>query len=575
MDRKDIPPYNQDVPRRRIREHNPELQETTQQQFSSRQSFGYQRDAGTSQQQTYSRATYSRDTFSRDNASGDTVSRDSRSRDNYSRNNYSRDNRSRDNYSRDNSLERRRRQQARLKRRRKKKILRAVVLAGLLAALIIIILILKAFFGFVASLFSKDDKAEEAATTPKATTASILSTGDIIMHSPIFLSDNYHIDDSSDTTTEDDTIAEGDTDTADTTDTTDTADAADTESAEYNFDPIFEYIKEDYEAADFTVVNFESTISDGVYSGHPLFKAPEEILSSIKTAGADLCLLANNHIYDNGDEGLTMTMDAMDNNSLLYTGIQKSEEDKNYFIQEINDIKVGILNYTFETGTSTETTYINDLQVSSESVSLINSFNYDHLDPFYEDVTTSLQEMKDAGVEYTIAYIHWGTEYDLNVNDHQTKIAQQLCDYGINALIGGHPHVVQPVDLLTSTEGEHQMLCVYSVGNHLSNQSRDEITSRPEGHTEDGLMVNLKIRKSAKGNVFLKDVEFIPTWVYKNGEENSFEYLILPLDAPEEIIEKLSDLEIEDSVNESLERTNDIICEGVETVQAALPLSAK
>ncbi|MGN1267404.1 MAG: CapA family protein, partial [Dorea sp.] len=441
--------------------------------------------------------------------------------------------------SRDNALARRRRQQARLKRRRKKKILRAVVLAGLLVAVIIIVLILKAFFGFIGSLIFKDDKVKEADAQVKTTTASILSAGDIVLNGPIFESSYYHL--------EDDT---------------------------YDFSPIFTYIKDTYAESDFTVLNFESTISDGEYSGSPNFRSPAEITTALSEAGADMLLLANDHIYDNQEEGLTLTMNTLDSNSLLYTGIRNSEEDAIYITKKINGIKVGILNYTFESGT-TDGKVLNNNTVSEESTSLINTFNYNNLDAFYDSLTTTLQEMNDSGVEYTIAYIHWGTEFESDIDENQQAIAQKLCDLGINALIGTNPHVVQPVDLIASTNGNHQMLCVYSLGNHLSNQSRDQISSQPEGYTEDGLMVKLTLKKDEKGIVSLSKADFIPTWVYKNTIEENSEFYILPLDSTETLIAEASDLELEENLNESLTRTKQIVSEGIEEVQTVLPISAK
>ena len=54
--------------------------------------------------------------------------------------------------------------------------------------------------------------------------------------------------------------------------------------------------------------------------------------------------------------------------------------------------------------------------------------------------------MKEEGVQYTIAYMHWGTEYQTQQSQEQTDMAQRLCDMGIDTLIGSHPHLIQPVD---------------------------------------------------------------------------------------------------------------------------------
>ena len=51
-----------------------------------------------------------------------------------------------------------------------------------------------------------------------------------------------------------------------------------------------------------------------------------------------MCLIANNHIYDNGDSGLQTTMKHIDEKGLIYTGIRKNTEEKPYQIQEINGV---------------------------------------------------------------------------------------------------------------------------------------------------------------------------------------------------------------------------------------------
>lgn len=373
---------------------------------------------------------------------------------------------------------------------------------------------------------------------PAPSTASILSAGDIILHSP-FLSSKVYLNG----------------------------------NRSYDYSPIFSYVRKNYEAADFAVVNMECIISEGNYCGYPTFRVPSAIATSVKQNGADMCLLANNHIYDDGDKGITTTLDAMEENSLLYTGVRRTTSDLTYHIQDINGIKIGFFNYVYDTGAmGGKSISINALPVSEATAPLINTFNYNRLESFYNSLQTGLEEMKDAGVEYTIAYIHWGNEYQTKENEVQRQIAAQLCELGIDALIGSHPHVVQPVDLLTNSAGNHKMLCVYSLGNHLSNQRKELMDSMPTGHTEDGLMVNLVIEKSSTGIVSLKEADFIPTWVYCTNNSGNRKYFIMPLDNTSELLQNTTELNISDDVRKSLERTNVIISEGVKKVQDALPL---
>ena len=438
-----------------------------------------------------------------------------------------------------------RRRKRRKRRRFVKRLLRLFVV---LIPIVVVIL----FASWIISKNKDEKNKEDAVETlapieiekeePEPITASILTGGDIIIHDPLLTSNLYRKDDGS-----------------------------------YDYNNIFKYIKEHYTDADLTILNLESTISDGNYKGYPRFRAPAAIATALSQNGTDICQLANNHIYDNYDAGFNMTINAVESNGMKYMGVRKSASENTYMIQEINGIKVGFFNYVFNTGAKEgKDISINSIPVNNATALLINTFNYGNTQKLYDEIQTGLQEMKEAGVEYTIAYIHWGVEYETTENTRQQKIAQELCEMGIDALIGGHPHVIQPVDLLTNAAGDHRMLCVYSLGNHLSNQYKERmVTTKPTGHTEDGLLVKLVLEKSDDGIVSLTEVDFIPTWVYRTPNEpddGNPEFYIMPLDNPDKLIKEVELPELSKDVAESLQRTNEIIGAGVEKVITALPL---
>ena len=437
---------------------------------------------------------------------------------------------------------RKRRMQKRRKRRLIRKIIRILIIVILLAALIGIGMLIKKLF---------DNKEEEKVINeapvieqdividlpdPEPLTATILSGGDVILHSP-FLSTNKYL--KSDGT--------------------------------YDFHDMFRFIKDDYDAADFTVLNLETTINDTVYSGYPIFRSPASIITALKDSSVDMCLIANNHIYDNGDHGYFCTVETLDEQNMIRLGGRKDTSEKDYVIQDINGIKIGFMNYVYATG-SGNSLQINAIPVNSATAPLINTFTYNNLDDLYSRIEANLTEMEMADVDYTIAYIHWGNEYQLTESAPQREIAAKLCDLGIDALIGGHPHVVQPVDLLTSSDNSHQMICLYSVGNHVSNQHREFMDSMPSGHTEDGLMSRLTVEKDHLGNVKLITADIIPTWVYRTPNSTNPEYFIFNLE-DESVVSEAGDLNIGKDYTESLDRTNKIIGDGVTKIQNALPLT--
>jgi poly-gamma-glutamate synthesis protein (capsule biosynthesis protein) len=188
-------------------------------------------------------------------------------------------------------------------------------------------------------------------------------------------------------------------------------------------------------------------------------------------------------------------------------------------------------------------------------------------------VETYLEEMEQAGAETTVMYIHWGVEYQTYANDQQKAIAQRLCDLGIDVIIGGHAHVVQPMDLLTSTtDPDHKTVCIYSLGNAVSNQRR-ELMNLSTGHTEDGMLFSVTFSKYSDGTVYVDSTDILPTWVNMHHPGGVKEYNILPLDIETvddwKTLYNLSDAQYQSS-KDSYDRTMAIVGSGLEECQTYL-----
>ena len=160
----------------------------------------------------------------------------------------------------------------------------------------------------------------------------------------------------------------------------------------------------------------------------------------------------------------------------------------------------------------------------------MNYFLNNNPDKLYTASEQILEQMKADGAEATMMFIHWGVEYNIKENSLQDTMAQKLCDLGFDVIVGGHPHVVQPVDLLTSTVDEsHKTVVIYSLGNAVSNQRRDLMTLNT-GHTEDGAVFTVTFEKYADGGVYVADVNVMPTWVNLHSVDEKQEYNIVPLE---------------------------------------------
>ncbi len=388
----------------------------------------------------------------------------------------------------------------------------------------------------------EDTEAPTEAAPELLSTATVLSTGDILMHISVINSGKQ-------------------------------------EDGSYNFDSIFRYVKSYTQAADFSVANLETTLcgtDNGYgYSGNPRFNCPDAIVDSLKDAGFDLLLTANNHAADTDLVGYKRTLNTVRDKGLDTLGTYLSADERKWTIEEVNGIKIGMVCYTYSEGFSQRGYPVLNYHEVAEN-GILNYFTYDKLPEFYTQLQGCLDEMKAAGAEATMVYLHWGDEYKWKTgegpNAKQTAMAQKLCDLGVDVIVGGHPHVVQPVDLLTSsTDSEHKTIVLYSMGNAVSNQRKEEMQkSDPTGHTEDGVLFCVTFSKYSDGSVYVDSTELIPTWVNMHSNSGTKEYNILPLEESTasqwQAKFGLTDNQLA-SANSSFDRTEALVLTGMEKAQ--------
>ena len=388
----------------------------------------------------------------------------------------------------------------------------------------------------------------EPSTAPpviKEATATVSSVGDILMHGSVYES------------------------------------GYDRATGTYDLDLIFKYFSDYVTSADMALANLETTLAgpDRVYydsngnrkvgySGYPNFNCPDAIGTALKNAGFDNILTANNHSYDTGHTGFLRTQQILREQGLQWMGTRLDQEQERYVIAELNGIRIGMLCYTYATPDDyPEVFSLNGILMEPGDSGLINAFDYNRLPVFYEEVRESLDAMEAQGVDATMMFIHWGEEYVLGTVDSQKTVAQGLCDLGIDVIVGGHPHVVEPMELLTSTVDEsHKTVCLYSMGNAVSNQRRELISRCPTGHTEDGVMFSVTFAKYSDGTVIVEAAEILPFWVdMRRNAQYIREYYILPLDRQIEDWKTQFDLTEETlrKAEESYERTMAIVGQGL------------
>jgi len=384
---------------------------------------------------------------------------------------------------------------------------------------------------------SKESSSEIVSSEPiKESYATVLSTGDIMAHSTQI-------------------------------------DGAKTSDG-YDFSAFFKEVDDYFKEADLSVANLEVTFGgteSGKFSGYPAFNTPDQLADTIKDSGLNFLLTSNNHSYDTGLFGLKRTIQMLEERGLEYIGTVADPTDSLYTVKTVNDIKIGMADYTYETQTlKAGRKYLNGNLLAEEANDLIASFSYDRIEEFYTEAEEVIADMKEQGAEFIVFYMHWGEEYQLQANTWQKSIAQRLSNMGVDIIVGSHPHVVQPVELIYSEDGQNTTVCIYSTGNAVSNQRKELISSCPTGHTEDGMIFTYTLKKYGD-EVTLTEVDVIPTWVNKYPGGSGYQYTIYPLETADAGSTKFGlDSATANKMKLSYERTKKTVAEGLTKVQQDL-----
>ncbi len=284
---------------------------------------------------------------------------------------------------------------------------------------------------------------------------------------------------------------------------------------EYDFNFSFEHIKKYIESADLAIGNFETVTAGDEYGykGYPTFNSPRTSVTALKNAGFDILSTANNHCIDKGKKGIINTIDNISEHGLKNVGTYKEPTD-DILIQDINGINAAILSYTYGCNG------LESLLTQEELKYMVNIIDEDR-------IKRDIENSEELGVDATIVFIHWGNEYQREPSEYQINLANKMIEWGADIILGSHPHVIQRSEMVEHN-GENKFI-IYSMGNFLSNQRRETLSVGNKKYTEDGIIVKLTLEKDfSLGKTMIKDVDYIPTWVYRYSAGGVQKHVILP-----------------------------------------------
>ena len=181
---------------------------------------------------------------------------------------------------------------------------------------------------------------------------------------------------------------------------------------------------------DVTLINLECVFNDDAPASKSRysFRGPASYASILTESSIEVANLANNHSADYGKAGFESTKTALENAGVGYCGTTAFGNDT--YIWEKDGIKIGFIGI---------------------------------IPLYYEKNKAKIQKyckaLKDAGCQVIVASLHCGKEYNTIHGNMHDKYGGILRKYGVNIIIGNHPHVPQGVKV---TKGVTQL---YSLGN--------------------------------------------------------------------------------------------------------------
>ena len=275
------------------------------------------------------------------------------------------------------------------------------------------------------------------------------------------------------------------------------------------------------EAADYAVVNLETTLAGGPpYSGYPAFNSPDDMAADLRDLGFDLCLTANNHSLDRGFSGLSRTLDVLDEAGLAHVGTSRTREehDHNIAVADVGGISVAFLGYTYGT---------NGIPVPKKHPYAINVFNTDYLTtlskPDWDRLAADLEAARALETDLIAVMVHWGLEYKTTQNQHQEKLADFLFENGADILLGGHSHVPQPMEVRTLPDGRRGFVC-YSLGNFISSQTKP--------NTDVTAVLTLTLTRDGEtGEAQVSDYAYAPMYMLHRAEGTSPRFQLVDIHA--------------------------------------------
>jgi len=267
-------------------------------------------------------------------------------------------------------------------------------------------------------------------------------------------------------------------------------------------------------APDVTFANLETPVAPTANQGTRefMFNAPVAAATALARAGVDVVSVTNNHAFDQGRAGFEETLERVAGAGLKPAGAGPRGRSAGPLLLEVNGLKIALLAYAY--GFNQDGNDCPTRQPDCVQASLLDRARAP------EDVRAAA-----AQADAVIVSLHWGVEYEGQPRADDADLARRLVEAGALAVLGHHPHVLQPVELVPRADGT-TALVAYSLGNFVSNQSRRYVfgvTPDEVGAPRDGALLRFALEKRDFGRGVVRTVlagaDYVPLWTENDTAE--------------------------------------------------------
>ena len=164
------------------------------------------------------------------------------------------------------------------------------------------------------------------------------------------------------------------------------------------------------------------------------FSANPENVKYLKELGVDVAGLANNHVFDYGEQGLLDTLATLEAAKIPYVGAGHDIKEAASPVY----VKAGPLTIAYVAAERAEKVQIVTQEATENQPGVLRCYENDR---FIESIREAAGK-----ADYVIALPHWGTEHATELEDVQTAGARAYIDAGADAVIGAHPHILQGIE---------------------------------------------------------------------------------------------------------------------------------